>query len=168
MLGGARWGRAREGTGVNRGEGIVTDGGTETVTLRLKDPELQDAIEEAEEEYGNRSEAIRAALRVAYTGDGDAPTVTAEGGPTKKAVEAHQWMVNYAGIGGRIGIDTARSLIAQKFQIKAKTIDNLIIRPLHANEWIAVSQGLHDVALVVKERPTDAPNATNGGEPADD
>ena len=147
---------------------IATDGGTETVTLRLKDPELQQAVADAEEEYGNRSEAIRAALRATYTGEGDAPTTTADGGPTTKAIEAHEWMVDYAGVGSRIGIDTARSLIAQKFQIKAKTIDNLIFTPLKQNDWIAVSQGLHSVAIVVKPRP-DANAADDTREvPADD
>lgn len=164
---GARWGRAREG-GVDRGDGIATDGGTETVSIRLKDPELQQAVADAEEEYGNRSEAIRAALRSTFTGEGDAPTTTADGGPTTKAIEAHEWMVDYCGIGGRIGVDTARSLIAQKFQIKAKTIDNLIFRPLEKNDWIAVSQGLHEVAIVVKPRPgADAADDTREV-PADD
>jgi len=166
---GARWGRAREGTAVDRGDGIVTDGGTETetVTLRLKDPELQQAVDEAEDEYGNRSEAIRAALRVAYTSEGDAATVTSDGGPTPKAIEAHEWMVDYAGIGGRIGVETARSLIAQKFQIKSKTITNLIFRPLQRNDWISVDTGLHKVAIVVKPRP-DATTEDTREVPADD
>lgn len=150
----------REG-GVDRGEGIVTDGGTgsKRVTVRVDDPEIVAALEDAD----TQSDAVRAALRQTYGGD---TAHTADGVVPEKAAEAYDWLIDYCGIGGRIDIEAARSLIAQKFQINKAAVDNLVIRPLDNEDRIGVQQGMQAVSLVVKQRPS---TEADGQEvPADD
>lgn len=140
---------------------IVTDGGTESkrVTVRVDDPEIVAALEDAD----TQSDAVRAALRQTYGGD---TAHTADGDVPEKAAEAYDWLIDYCGIGGRIDIEAARSLIAQKFQINKAAVDNLVIRPLDNEDWIGVQQGMQAVSLVVKQRPSTEADAQEV--PADD
>jgi len=160
---------AARGSGAHTREGdrqrLVTDGGTEPeserVTVRVDDPEIVAALNDAE----NKSEATRQALREAYAAESDTDR---SGDVPPKAAEAYDWLIDYCGVGGRIGIETARSLIAQKFQIKTDAVDNLVIRPLNNNDWIGVNQGIQSVSIVVKPKPVDETAPMEGGEPADD
>lgn len=138
-----------------------TDTAAKTVSVRLDDPEIVAALESAE----SQSEAIRNALREAYADESDTDR---NGDVPPKAAEAYDWLIDYCGVGGRIGIETARSLIAQKFQIKTDAVDNLVIRPLNSNDWIGVDQGIQSVSIVVKPKPIDETAPMQGGEPADD
>ena len=117
------------------------------VTARVSDPELVAALQAASDETGSKSEAIRLALREAYLGDVD------DGGDDTgmpvKAREAHGKLVELAGVGGRLELDTAEALLANYLNIAKEAVRRTVIHELKKANAIAVHQGIHSVSVVV-------------------
>ena len=114
------------------------------VTARVSDPELVAALQAASDETGSKSEAIRLALREAYLGDAGDDT-----GMPVKAREAHGKLVELAGVGGRLELDTAESLLANHLNIAKEAVRRTVIHELKKANAIAVHQGIHSVSVVV-------------------
>jgi hypothetical protein len=117
-------------------------------SVRFRDAELVEALETAEEEHGSRSEAIRKAVATAYSSGDDAESSNDTGLPVK-ARDAHQKLVDWAGIGGRLELNTAESVLANHLNIQKEAVRKVAIQPLKANNAVALHQGLHEVTLVV-------------------
>ena len=118
------------------------------VTARVSDPELVAALQAASDETGSKSEAIRLALREAYLGDVDDDGVENTGLPVK-AREAHGKLVELAGVGGRLELDTAEALLANHLNIAKEAVRRTVIHELKKANAIAVHQGIHSVSVVV-------------------
>ncbi len=118
------------------------------VTARVSDPELVAALQAASDETGSKSEAIRLALREAYLGDVDDDGVNDTGLPVK-AREAHGKLVELAGVGGRLELDTAEALLANHLNIAKEAVRRTVIHELKKANAIAVHQGIHSVSVVV-------------------
>lgn len=67
----------------------------------------------------------------------------------QKAVEGHRKLVEYTGVGGRIDLDTAESILANHLNIQKESVRSVVIKPLNGAGVLGVSQGISQVALVV-------------------
>jgi hypothetical protein len=136
---------------------------TDQVTFRIDDEVLAEALDEAEDEHGSRSEALREAIRHTYL---DNPEMLGDldSSPLPKAArEGYAALREHADVGVRLGIDAAESIIAQRVQLRKETVRSTVIHKLHAAGWIAVEQGVRQVAVVIRPR-----TAADGGRNADD
>ncbi|TKX82505.1 hypothetical protein EXE43_29075, partial [Halorubrum sp. SS5] len=66
-----------------------------------------------------------------------------------KARDAHRKLVEWAGIGGRLELNTAESVLANHLNIQKEAVRKVALQPLKANDAVALHQGLHEVTLVV-------------------
>ena len=157
----------------------MSDDGTGMVSFRVEDPALAAAIEEAAESEGSKSEAVRNGLRAGLLGD-DVESEDASDALPSKARDAHRKLVEWAGVGGRLELDTAESVLANHLNIQKAAVRKTVLQPLKAGDAIALHQGLHEVTLVVgrldgsdveaRETPastTSTEAATDGGEARD-
>ena len=142
-------------------------------TVRFRDADLVEALEAAEEEHGSRSEAIRMAVATAYGSDDSAESSDESGLPVK-ARDAHRKLVEWAGIGGRLELNTAESVLANHLNIQKEAVRKVALQPLKANDAVALHQGLHEVTLVVGrldgseiEATEPAPSTSSGEAVAD-
>jgi len=119
------------------------------VTARVSDPELVAALQAASDETGSKSEAIRLALREAYLGDDESDDGVNDTGLPVKAREAHGKLVELAGVGGRLELDTAEALLANHLNIAKEAVRRTVIHELKKANAIAVHQGIHSVSVVV-------------------
>jgi hypothetical protein len=115
----------------------------------VSDPELVAALQAASDETGSKSEAIRLALREAYLGDVESDDGANNTGLPVKAREAHGKLVELAGVGGRLELDTAEALLANYLNIAKEAVRRTVIHELKKANAIAVHQGIHSVSVVV-------------------
>ncbi|WP_253737979.1 hypothetical protein [Halohasta salina] len=121
----------REAGTVDRGDGIRADGGSKRFTVRVTDPEIVAALDDAD----SQSDAIRTALRQTYGGEGsrkDDVDVPA------KALDAYDELVEFVGIEAEIDEQSALSLIAQDLQIKKEAAKKVAIAPLESAGYVTV------------------------------
>ncbi|WP_058365737.1 ribbon-helix-helix domain-containing protein [Haloparvum sedimenti] len=133
----------------------------ERVSARMNDPTLTDALDEAAEEFGSRSEALRFAVRVALV-DGEDAADDAAGALADlpmKARDGYEELVDYAGVGGRIELGAAESILAQKLNISTESVRHVALRPMRNADVIALHQGINQVTVVVRDA-----DAVAGGE----
>ncbi|TKX45831.1 hypothetical protein [Halorubrum sp. ARQ200] len=146
------------------------------VNVRIDDPDIVEALEDAADDYGSKSLAVRIALRKAYIGD-DLEDAAEEGAAgvhelSAKQLEAHRELRDWAGIGGWIELETAESVLANKLNIPARAVRKTLISPLKSEGAVKVSQSTSAVHVVVGQLPTtsetsEAVDATNASdEPA--
>ncbi|WP_280585097.1 hypothetical protein [Halorubrum sp. Boch-26] len=114
----------------------------------IRDEARLDALAEAEEEHGSLADAIRFAVSEAYV-DGDDASETDDGEIPLKAREGHRKLVEWTGIGGRIELETAESVLANHLNIKTDAIRRIVVKPLKAADVIRLHQGVHDVWVIV-------------------
>ena len=141
----------------------------------IRDDARLEALAEAEEEHGSLADAIRFAVSEAYV-DGDDVGETEDSVISLKAREGHRKLVEWTGIGGRIELETAESVLANHLNIKTDAIRQKVVKPLKARDVIRLHQGIHDVWIIVGslddatvsvDTEPDAPShkvATDGGE----
>ena len=113
----------------------------------VRDERILQALEEAENEHGSLADAVRHAITATYgedTDDGDDDT-----GLPVKAREAHGKLVELAGVGGRLELDTAEALLANHLNIAKEAVRRTVIHELKKANAIAVHQGIHSVSVVV-------------------
>jgi|GEM_PF-981874 len=124
--------------------------GTGRYTVRIDDPELGEALAEAEEEHGSKSAAMRSALRDSLLGsEGFEVGVVGGRKVPQKAVEGHRKLVEYTGVGGRIDLDTAESILANHLNIQKESVRSVVIKPLRGANVLGLSQGITQVTIVV-------------------
>ncbi|EMA68855.1 hypothetical protein C461_04472 [Halorubrum aidingense JCM 13560] len=141
----------------------------------IRDDARLKALAEAEEEHGSLADAIRFAVSEAYV-NGDDASESADGEIPLKAREGHRKLVEWTGIGGRIELETAESVLANHLNIQTGAIRRMVVKPLKAADVIRLHQGIHDVWIIVGaldgepisvDTEPDAPArkaATDGGE----
>jgi hypothetical protein len=114
----------------------------------IRDNERLEALAEAEEEHGSLADAIRFAVSEAYV-DGNDTSERADAEIPLKAREGHRKLVEWTGIGGRIELETAESVLANHLNIKTDAIRRIVVKPLKAAGVIRLHQGVHDVWVIV-------------------
>ena len=149
----------------------------------ISDKERLAALEEAEEEHGSMAEALRHAVDTTYgADDGDAEPDRVDGGDLPvKAREGYHKLVEWAEVGGRLELDTAKSILANHLNIPKESVESRIIKPLvganvlwkdwsYENVWVVVGtlDGEPLNADAAPETPEPAESneavATDGGE----
>jgi len=141
---GARWGRARE-AGIDRGDGIATDGGKRVAKAPIEDDDLLATLEEAEEEHGSLAEAIRAMVRE-YGDDGDR---AGNHDVPAKALDAYRELVGMVGREAEIDESSALSLIAQRLRVDTTAVKGSVIAPLQNAGYVSVRGS----TIVVHQEP---------------
>ncbi|EMA67579.1 hypothetical protein C461_07629 [Halorubrum aidingense JCM 13560] len=114
----------------------------------IRDDARLEALAEAEEEHGSLADAIRFAVSEAYV-DGDDASESGDGEIPLKAREGHRKLVEWTGIGGRIELETAESVLANHLNIQTDAIRRMVVKPLKAADVIRLHQGIHDVWIIV-------------------
>ena len=145
---------------------------------KIEDETLLSALDDAEEEYGSMAEALRHAVSTAYVEERDAKAAADRDGVPAKARDAHRKLVEWAGIGGRLELDTAESVLANHLNIQKQAVRKTVIYPLKAADAVHIHQGIHTVSVIVGSLDGDdvevrdetapaAETATDGGEARD-
>jgi hypothetical protein len=114
-------------------------------SVRFRDEETITELESAADEHGSRSEAIRQAVRAHYSETADSN----EGDLPAKAREGHETLVEWTGIGGRIELDTAESILANQLNIQKEAVRRVVLHKLRETNAIRLHQGIHHVSVVV-------------------
>jgi hypothetical protein len=140
----------------------MTDGGR-TATATLDDPDLLAAREEAEEEHGSMAEALRHAVRATYAdSNDDAGSKSALDLPADLR-DGYTALVDRYGTDSRIGLESAKSAIAQATQTPKEDTIRSVIEPLRQQGYLGVHTGRQHVGVIIPER-----TATDGGRDAAD
>lgn len=129
---------AARGSGAHTREGdrqrLVTDGGTDTeserVTVRVDDPEIVAALNDAE----NKSEATRQALRETYGGNAERN----DDDLTTSARDAYQRLVELVGREAEIDEASALSLVAQELQVEKQAVKGSVMKELRSAGYLTV------------------------------
>ncbi len=134
-------------------ESDAEDASTGTVTVRITDPELMADLNAAAEEVGSRSEAVRVAVRETH-GDVGADGESVVEGPLAdvplKARSGYSELVDYTGENGHIELEAAESILANRLNISTDSVRKVVTQPLINAGVFGISQGVHEVTLVVK------------------
>jgi hypothetical protein len=124
---------------------MSADGEAQTLTFRVDDPDLLEAIDAAEEEWGSKSEALRVAVRASLVereaGDGDDLPDVARKGLRK--------LRQLAGGSGVVQVDTAQSVLANDLKITKEMVKPEVFRPLRRAGHIGVKSRIHDSVIQV-------------------
>ncbi|GAA0507866.1 hypothetical protein SAMN04488066_101367 [Halorubrum aquaticum] len=131
----------------------------------IRDEGLLAALEEAEEEHGSLADALRHAVATTYAGDDDVETVYDSGLPVK-AEEGHRKLVEWTGVGGRIELGTAESILANHLNIQKEAVRKVVIQPLKREDVIALHQGIHHVSIVVGKNDDEPTETESPVEPS--
>lgn len=139
----------------------------------ISDEELLAALEEAEDEHGSMAEALRNAVATAYAGSDDESDEEATGvdDVPKKAREGYHKLVDWAGVGGRLELDTATSILANHLNIPKEGVEGRIIKPLVGADVLWKDWSYENVWLVVGRldgKRLNADAAPDQTEPASD
>jgi hypothetical protein len=157
----AHYATERADAGVGDDRRLMTDGGR-TAKANIDDPELLAALEEAEEDHGSMAEALRYALRATYGGDDETdPTIKADL-PTDLR-DGYAALRDRYGTGSRIGLQSAKSVVAQATKTPAEDTKRTIIEPLRQRGYLGVHTGIKQVTVIIPER-----TASDGGRDVDD
>ena len=142
----------------------------------IRDAELLEALEEAEDEHGSLAAALRHAVATTYASVDDVEGGGNDTGLPVKALEGYRKLVEWTGVGGRLELETAESILANHLNIQKEAVRKVVIHPLKAEGVIALHQGIHHVSIVVgttddepvevaeRTEPESPPAATDGGE----
>lgn len=127
------------------------DDPTGVLSLRIDDPELATALEDAADEVGSKSKTVRSALREKLLEESEEDVEPFDGDVPRKAREGHRKLVEFVGLGGHLEIDAAESIMANHLNIKTLSVRQVVTRPLVNAGWLSRQQGVHEVALVVRD-----------------
>ncbi|WP_280585356.1 hypothetical protein [Halorubrum sp. Boch-26] len=102
------------------------------VSARVSDDDLLDALDDAADEHGSRSEAIRAALRESYANrDGNEANVAAYLPDDPVVRRGYEVLCDEASpFQSRIDVDTAMSRVANRLNIPKGSVKRRVILPL--------------------------------------
>ncbi len=124
-------GRAERGHR-KRGESMSAETSGKRVSARVSDDDLLDALDDAADEHGSRSEAIRAALRESYANrDGNEANVAAYLPDDPVVRRGYEVLCDEASpFQSRIDVDTAMSRVANRLNIPKGSVKRRVILPL--------------------------------------
>ena len=130
----------------------------------IRDEDLLDGLEEAEKEHGSMAEALRNAVSSTYAGDDESDDGKDDVDVPEKALTGYQELVEWAGVGERLAVETAMSILANKLNIPKRGVKLRVIMPL-VNENLLWKDWAYDgVWLVIGNRdgtPIGTPVETN-------
>lgn len=127
------------------------DDPTGVLSLRIDDPELATALEDAADEVGSKSKTVRSALREKLLEESEEDVEPFDGDVPRKAREGHRKLVEFVGLDGHLEIGAAESIMANHLNIKTLSVRQVVTRPLVNAGWLTLQQGVHEVALVVRD-----------------
>lgn len=145
------------------------DGGdAEHIGTRIRDPELKDALDDAEDEHGSKSEALRNAIREAYV-DGDEIPDAKRFLPDDPEVQRGYQILREeaAPYTHRVDADTAKSRIANRLNIPKSAVKRRIILPLK-RQRVAGESVVEPIWGVLKVRQPDELEALAAAQGGDD
>lgn len=124
-------GRAERGHR-KRGESMSAETSGKRVSARVSDGNLLDALDDAADEHGSRSEAIRAALRESYADrDSNEANVAAYLPDDPVVRRGYEVLCDEASpFQSRIDVDTAMSRVANRLNIPKGSVKRRVILPL--------------------------------------
>ena len=126
-----------------------------SVTFRVSDPERAKKLIEAEEVYGSRSKALRNAIDVAY-GEGEEDD---DDGLSSAAKKSHRKLIEVRGAGAMLPLEAAESIMAQRINIEAKVVREIVTRELVSEGLLVVSRGQNNARAVVRAKNNSAPTS---------
>jgi len=130
---------------------------SERVTARISDREVLEALDKAIDRHGNKSEAVRYALRETFVDGSD--TEDAEIDVPKKAIHGYQVMRDHCDSSDMlIEVNTAKSLVASETNTPLDGIKSTVFEPLRKEGLLDVTQRVSSAFLVV--RAIDEKNST--------
>lgn len=118
---------------------------TERYTVRVSDPDTSEALEQAAEQLGSKSAAIRKAIRREYA-EPDAPDDAAA---TPDA--GYEVLVTHAPSGKWIEVTRARSLVADALNMPSDSVRPEVFEPLRREGRIGVVSRLDAAYIQLKE-----------------
>ena len=151
----------------------------------IRDEKRLKALQEAEQEHGSMADAVRYALdRLADARETAAETDPDAADVPTKALEGYWELVDWTGVGGRIQLGTAESVLANKLNIPKAGVLSRVIKPLvnenllwkdweYEEVWLVVGRRDGQMLNAPEQGPTpeasSAPSeaATDGGDPRD-
>lgn len=120
-----------------------------TVSVQIRDPDLQAALEEAEE-GASLSEVVRGSLESDLLEEDNSKTP--EGKVTAQAKRGYRAMEQYVSDGEFIEVDTAESVVANYCNVPSDSVRHTIFQPLREAGWIGVTQRIEHVMIQLKGR----------------
>ena len=127
-----------------------------SVTFRISDPDRAEKLLAAEEEHGSRSKALRNAIDVAYAESDD----SSEDGLSGAARKAHRKLVEVRGVGAMLPLDAAESIMAQRINLKAKIVREVVTPELVSEGLLVVNSGQNSAHAVVRDPENPAPTTS--------
>ncbi|QAU11443.1 hypothetical protein EKH57_00800 [Halorubrum sp. BOL3-1] len=126
----------------------------------IRDEKRLEVLQEAEQEHGSMADAVRYALdRLADASETEAETDPDAVDVPTKALEGYWELVDWTEVGGRIEIETAESVLANKLNIPKAGVLSRVIKPLVDENLLWKDWGHQEVWLVVGRRNGEALNA---------
>jgi Arc/MetJ-type ribon-helix-helix transcriptional regulator len=115
--------------------------GVTQVRARVDDEDLEEFLDDVD----NKSEAVREALRL-YRLQHEAIEDDRLTGAQRSA---YRWMREQTGVGGRLRLEVARTVLAQTLSRKKDLIKYTVLQPLENLGYIDVSAGMQSVTITV-------------------
>jgi hypothetical protein len=119
--------------------------GKRTVSAQIDDPELLEALEEAEGE-ASLSSLVRRGLRAELLNERREASDVDVAPVARRGLRA---MREHVGEGQWITVSTAESVVANYCNIPKDTVKPTVFRPLRSEGIIALNQSVHDVFIVL-------------------
>ena len=141
----------------------------------IRDERRLKALEAAEGEHTTMADVVRHALdRLADANEIEADTSPDAVDVSTQALRGYWELVEWAEVGGRIDIGTAKSVLANKLNIPKSGVLSQVIKPLvdenllwkdwaHEEVWLVVGRRDGEVLNAPEEKPTSPEAATDGG-----
>lgn len=121
------------------------DAETRTVKARVSDPELLDALEDAEESQSMAS-VVRDGLRVTLLDDDESDAHSDLSPVARKGYRALRKHTDGEGV---VDVGTAESVAAQATNVASEKMRTAVFEPLRRRGYVAVRQGVSTVSLEV-------------------
>ena len=138
----------------------MSDAESRVAKSTIRDRDLLEALDKAEEEHGSMAEAVRHAIATAYVAEAE-PEPGSDDALPVKARQGHRKLIEWTGVGGRIELDTAESILANHLNVQKEAVRKVVIYPLKQAEAIRIHQGIHSVSVVVGTLDGDLPEDTS-------
>jgi len=127
---------------------------SERITARVSDPDLRTALDDAADEHGSRSEAVRHAIRSTYGADvdesgGESDDVTIPDDLSATARAAYWHLREHVGTERLVELSSAKSLLANETNTPAEAVRSTIFEPLRRAGLIGVSPRVSTAFIVV-------------------
>ncbi|QKY16421.1 hypothetical protein [Halorubrum sp. CBA1229] len=126
------------------------------VAARVRDDDLLDALDDAVEEHGSKSEAMRHALRTAFIGDesdsdrdSDEVMSAALAGLPPTAQSGYKTLREATGDDQMVEVGAAKAMVASETNVPSDSVRSMVLSPLKKAGLIAVTPHIRAVFVTV-------------------